>query len=96
MGFAKSQSYKVDNRFTQAQGFDDSETGLNFLSNYINARTANSKLPVTFERSQDDRFIFPALGGTVPIGALPSEPRGPSGLGNTDSSASFRNIFRAR
>jgi hypothetical protein len=96
MGFAKSQSYQVDNRFSQAQGVDDSNTGLNFLGNYLRARTANSKLPITSERLEDDRFVFPALGGTVPIGALPSEPRGPSGLGNTDSSASFRNIFRAR
>jgi hypothetical protein len=96
MAFAKSQSYLVDNRFSEAQGVDDSNTGLNFLGNYIQARSREGKLPITFERSQDDRFIFPALGGTVPIGALPSEPRGPSGLGNTDSSASFRNIFRAR
>jgi hypothetical protein len=96
MGFAKSQSYKVDNRFSQAQGVDDSNTGLNFLNNYLQARSNNARFPVTSERLEDDRFVFPALGGTVPIGALPSEPRGPSGLGNTDSSASFRNIFRAR
>ena len=96
MGFAKSQSYLVDNRFSQAQGVDDSNTGLNFLGSYIKGRAANARFPVTSERQQDDRFIFPALSGTIPFGALPSEPRGPSGLGNTDSSASFRNIFRAR
>jgi|LauGreDrversion4_2_1035121.scaffolds.fasta_scaffold64893_8 hypothetical protein len=96
MAFAKSQSYKVDNRFSQAQGVDDSNTGLNFLGEYIQARKNEARLPITFERSQDDRFIFPALSGTIPIGALPSEPRGSASIGNTDGSASFRNIFRAR
>lgn len=94
MAFAKSQSYKVDNRYSQAQGVDDSNTGLNFLGNYIQARRAESKLPITSERYEDDRFIFPGLGGTVPVGALPYEPRGSSSIGNTDRSASFRNTFR--
>ena len=96
MAFAKSQSYQVDNRYSPAQGVDDSNTGLNFLDNYLKVRASNSRLPITFERSQDDRFIFPALSGTIPIGALPSEPRGGASIGNTDSAASFRNTFRAR
>lgn len=96
MGFAKSQSYLVDNRFSQAQGVDDSNTGLNFLGSYIQGRSRDAKLPITSERQQDDRFIFPALSGTIPFGALPSEPRGPSSIGNTDGSATFRNTFRAR
>lgn len=96
MAFTKSQSYKVDNRYSQAQGVEDNDSALTFLGEYIQARKNNSKLPVTFERTQDDRFIFPALSGTVPIGALPSEPRGSASIGNTDGAASFRNIFRAR
>jgi hypothetical protein len=96
MGFAKSQSYRVDNRFAQAKGVDDSSTGLNFLNRFLEARSNGAKLPITSERIQDDRFIFPALSGTVPIGSLPFEPRGAASLGNTDGSATFRNIFRAR
>ena len=94
MAFAKSQSYKVDNRYSEARGVDDNNTALNFLGNFIQARRNSSKLPITAERTEDDRFVFPALGGTVPIGALPYEPRGSSSIGNTDRSASFRNTFR--
>lgn len=94
MAFAKSQSYKVDNRYSEAQGVGDNNTALTFLRNFIKVGRNNSRLPITEERTEDDRFIFPALGGTVPIGALPYEPRGSSSIGNTDRSASFRNTFR--
>jgi hypothetical protein len=94
MAVAKSQSYKVDNRFQQAQGVSDNTESLNFLRNYLDARKSASKFPVTSERLGDDRFVFPAQGGTIPIGALPYEPRGAASIGNTDSSAGFRNSFR--
>lgn len=96
MAFAKSQSYKVDNRFSPAKEVSDNSTGLDFLNEYLQARGRNARFPVTSERSQDDRFIFPALSGTIPFGALPSEPRGSASIGNTDGAATFRNIFRAR
>lgn len=96
MAVAKSQSYKVDNRFQQAQGVSDNTESLNFLREYLGARQSAGKFPVTSERLGDDRFVFPAQGGTVPIGALPYEPRGASGIGNTDSSTGFRNSFRAK
>lgn len=94
MAFAKSQSYKVDNRYSVAQGVNDNTSGLNFLNRYIQTRSNSSKLPITAERAEDDRFVFPALGGTVPIGALPYEPRGSANLSNTDRGATFRNTFR--
>jgi len=96
MAFAKSQSYRVDNRYSQARDVADNDSALSFLNEYIQTRKNNSKLPITSERAEDDRFIFPALTGTVPVGALPFEPRGSSSVGNTDGSASFRNTFRAR
>jgi hypothetical protein len=95
MTVAKSQSYGIDNRFREAKGVSDDTEGLNFLRTYLDARQNASRFPTTLERLGDDRFVFPAQGGTVPIGALPSEPRGPSGIVNTDSSAGFRNSFRA-
>lgn len=94
MAFEKSQSYKVDNRYKEAREVPDNNQALGFLQNYLEGRRAFSKMPVTFERRQDDRFIFPAQGGTVPIGALPYEPRGSASVGNTDSSVGFRNSFR--
>lgn len=95
MAFEKSQSYKVDGRYKEAKGVPDDTQALGFLKNYLETRRAATKMPITMERRQDDRFIFPAQGGTVPIGALPYEPRGSSSVGNTDSSIGFRNSFRA-
>jgi hypothetical protein len=96
MAFEKSQSYKVDSRFKEAKEMPDNNQALGFLQNYLETRRSASRLPVTLERRQDDRFIFPAQGGTVPIVALPYEPRGSSSFGNTDSSVGFRNSFRAK
>ena len=94
MAFEKSQSYSVDSRYREAKGFPDDTAGPRFLQQYLETRRSNAKMPVTFERLEDDRFIFPAQGGTVPIGALPYDPRGSANIGNTDRSASFRNSFR--
>lgn len=95
MAFEKSQSYKVDSRFREAKDVPDNNEALGFLQNYLESRRAFSKMPITQERREDDRFIFPAQGGTVPIVALPYEPRGSASFGNTDSSIGFRNSFRA-
>jgi hypothetical protein len=94
MAFEKSQSYKVDGRYKEAKGMPDNNQALGFLENYLETRRSVAKLPITQERRQDDRFIFPAQGGTIPIAALPYEPRGSASFGNTDSSAGFRNSFR--
>lgn len=94
MAFEKSQSYKVDGRYKEAKGMPDNNQALGFLENYLESRRSFSKLPITSERRQDDRFVFPAQGGTIPIAALPYEPRGSASFGNTDSSTGFRNSFR--
>ena len=94
MAFEKSQSYKVDGRYKEAKGMPDNNQALGFLENYLESRRSGARLPITQERRQDDRFVFPAQGGTVPIGALPYEPRGSASVGNTDSSVGFRNSFR--
>jgi hypothetical protein len=94
MAFEKSQSYKVDNRFTEAKEMPDNNQALSFLENYLEARRSAARLPITQERRQDDRFVFPAQGGTIPIGALPYEPRGSASFNNTDSSIGYRNTFR--
>jgi hypothetical protein len=94
MAFEKSQSYRVDNRYSQAQGVEDNTSSLIFLRNYLGRRKSQAQLPITSERLEDDRFIMPALGGTIPIGALPYEPRGSASIRNTDRGASFRNTFR--
>lgn len=96
MAFEKSQSYKVDNRYREAKGTSDNNQALGFLQNYLETRRSLGKLPITAERRQDDRFIFPAQGGTVPVGALPYEPRGSASFGNTDSATGYRNSFRAK
>lgn len=94
MAFEKSQSYKVDNRFTEAKEMPDNNQALGFLENYLEARRSGARLPITEERRQDDRFVFPAQGGTVPVAALPYEPRGAASINNTDSRVGFRNTFR--
>jgi hypothetical protein len=95
MAFEKSQSYKVDSRYREAKDVPDNNQALGFLQNYLETRRSASRLPIASERRQDDRFIFPAQGGTVPIVALPYEPRGSASFGNTDSSIGYRNSFRA-
>jgi len=94
MALEKSQSYTVDNRFQEAKEMPDNNQAVNFLKNYLETREAVNRLPITQERRGDDRFVFPAQGGTVPIGALPYEPRGAASIGNTDSRVGFRNTFR--
>jgi len=94
MAFEKSQSYKVDSRFTEAKEMPDNNQALGFLQNYLESRRSGARMPITMERRQDDRFVFPAQGGTVPIVALPYEPRGSASFGNTDRSVGFRNSFR--
>lgn len=94
MAFEKSQSYKVDSRFKEAKEMSDNNQALGFLKNYLDSRAAVNRLPITEERRDDDRFVFPAQGGTVPVGALPYEPRGAASIGNTDSRIGFRNTFR--
>lgn len=96
MAIAKRQSYTVDNRFSEARGVNDNRQALGFLNNYLQTGRASSRMNVTAERRGDDRFIFAGQGGTLPIAALPSEPRGAASIGNTDSSIGFRNSFRAK
>ena len=50
-----------------------------------------AKNPIEPSRREDNRFILPAQGGTVSIGALGLG----SQLSNTDSRTTFRNAFRA-
>jgi len=86
-----SQVYDVDNRFREAKGVVDNLAGKRFLQEF---RARDKSLGSNFigdSRRSDDRFILPAQGGTVSIGAL--------GLGtqltNTDSRTTFKNAFRA-
>jgi hypothetical protein len=95
MALAKSQSYTVDNRYQQAKQVSDNNTGISFLRQYLQARKGAERFPTTFERREDDRFVFAGQGGTVPVGALPYEPRGAASFGNTDGRVSYRNSFRA-
>jgi hypothetical protein len=95
MAVPKSQSYTVDNRYQQAKEVSDNREGLGFLRNYLQARKAAGRFPVTQERRGDDRFVFAGQGGTVPVSALPYSPRGAASIGNTDGRIGFRNSFRA-
>lgn len=94
MALQKSQSYTVDNRYQQAKEVSDNDSGVNFLRQYVQARKEAARFPTTLERQGDDRFVFAGQGGTVPVAALPYEPRGPSGVSNTDGRFSYRNSFR--
>jgi len=96
MTVAKSQSYTVDNRYLQAQGVSDNISGRRFLQDYIKARTVAGRFPTTEERKQDDRFVFAAQSGTIPVGALPAAPRGSASIGNTDGRIVYRNTFRTK
>ena len=86
-----SQLYDVDNRYREAKGISDNIAGKKALQNFIARDKELAKNPVEPSRREDNRFILPAQGGTVPIAAL--------GLGthlsNTDSRTTFRNSFRA-
>jgi hypothetical protein len=96
MAIEKRQSYNVDNRYSEARGVPDNRQALGFLNNYLQTGRAASRLRITEERRGDDRFIFGGQGGTLPLAALPYEPRGPASVGNTDRAVTFRNSFRTK
>ena len=86
-----SQLYDVDNRYREAKGVADNVAGKQFLQEFI---ARDKRLGTDFvgdSRRGDDKFILPAQGGTVSIGALGLG----SQLSNTDSRTTFRNAFRA-
>ena len=86
-----SQLYDVDNRYKEAQGVADNVAGKRFLKEFIARDKELAKNPVEPSRREDDKFILPAQGGTVSVGALGLG----SQLSNTDSRTTFRNAFRA-
>jgi len=86
-----SQLYDVDNRYKEAKGVSDNLAGKRALQDFI---ARDKRLGGDFigdSRRSDDKFILPAQGGTVSIGALGLG----SQLSNTDSRTTFRNAFRA-
>ena len=86
-----SQLYNVDNRYREAKGVSDNLAGKRALQDFI---ARDKRLGSDFigdSRRNDDKFILPAQGGTVSIGALGLG----SQLSNTDSRTTFRNAFRA-
>ena len=86
-----SQLYDVDNRYREAKGISDNIAGKKALQNFI---ARDKRLGGDFigdSRRSDDKFILPAQGGTVSIGALGLG----SQLSNTDSRTTFKNAFRA-
>jgi len=86
-----SQLYNVDNRYREAKGVSDNLAGKRALQDFI---ARDKRLGSDFigdSRRGDDKFILPAQGGTVSIGALGLG----SQLSNTDSKTTFRNAFRA-
>ena len=87
-----SQLYDVDNRYREAQGVADNVAGKRFLKEFIARDKELAKDPVEPSRREDDRFILPAQGGTIPIASI-----GLTGslIGNTDSKFTFKNAFRA-
>ena len=87
-----SQLYDVDNRYREAQGVADNVAGKRFLKEFIARDKELAKDPVEPSRREDDKFILPAQGGTIPIASI-----GLTGslIGNTDSRTTFRNAFRA-
>ena len=86
-----SQLNDVDNRYREAKGVADNEAGKRFLKDFIARDKELGKDPVEPQRREDDKFILPAQGGTVPIAALGLGTQ----LSNTDSRTTFRNAFRA-
>ena len=86
-----SQLYDIDNRYKEAKGVSDNLAGKRALQDFI---ARDKRLGGDFigdSRRSDDKFILPAQGGTVSIGALGLG----SQLSNTDSRTTFRNAFRA-
>ena len=86
-----SQLYDIDNRYKEAKGVSDNLAGKKALQDFI---ARDKRLGGDFigdSRRSDDKFILPAQGGTVSIGALGLG----SQLSNTDSRTTFKNAFRA-
>ena len=86
-----SQLYDVDNRYREAKGVPDNNAGKAFLQQFRARDKQLAKNPIEPSRRDDNRFILPAQGGTVSIGALGLG----SQLSNTDSRTTFKNSFRA-
>ena len=86
-----SQLYDVDNRYREAKGVPDNNAGKAFLQQFRARDKELAKNPIEPSRREDNRFILPAQGGTVSIGALGLG----SQLSNTDSKSTFKNSFRA-
>ena len=86
-----SQLYDVDNRYKEAKGVTDNIAGKRALQNFIARDKRLGSDLIGDSRRSDDKFILPAQGGTVSIGALGLG----SQLSNTDSRTTFRNAFRA-
>ena len=86
-----SQLYDVDNRYREAKGVPDNNAGKAFLQQFRARDKELAKNPIEPSRREDDRFILPAQGGTVSIGALGLG----SQLSNTDARTTFKNSFRA-
>ena len=87
-----SQLYDVDNRYREAKGVPDNNAGKAFLRQFRARDKELAKNPVEPSRREDNKFILPAQGGTVPIASI-----GLTGslIGNTDARTTFRNAFRA-
>ena len=86
-----SQLYDVDNRYKEAKGVTDNIAGKRALQNFIARDKRLGSDIIGDSRRSDDKFILPAQGGTVSIGALGLG----SQLSNTDSKSTFKNAFRA-
>ena len=86
-----SQLYDVDNRYKEAKGVSDNLAGKRALQDFIARDKRLGSDIIGDSRRSDDKFILPAQGGTVSIGALGLG----SQLSNTDSRTTFRNAFRA-
>ena len=86
-----SQLYDVDNRYKEAKGVTDNIAGKRALQNFIARDKRLGSDIIGDSRRGDDKFILPAQGGTVSIGALGLG----SQLSNTDSRTTFKNAFRA-
>ena len=65
-----SQLYDVDNRYREAKGVSDNTAGKRFVKEYIARDKELAKNPIEPSRREDNKFILPAQGGTVSIGAL--------------------------
>ena len=81
-----SQLYDVDNRYKEAKGVTDNIAGKRALQNFIARDKRLGSDIIGDSRRSDDKFILPAQGGTVSIGALGLG----SQLSNTDSRTTFR------